>query len=133
MPIRPFLKDAVFDPNVISVMETAFEDICKALEVLGRTDVTKESVATKIIQIARGGEIHPVVLGQKVLSELGLGIPASLIDNPKHWCDRAEEVRTLAEQMNDPESKSTMLRIAEDYERLATRAQRRGESGSPSK
>jgi hypothetical protein len=45
-----------------------------------------------------------------------------LIDNPEHWQGRAEEVRALAEQMNDPEAKRTMLRIAESYDRLAVRA-----------
>jgi len=72
MPIRPFLKGAIFDPEIVSVMGTAFEDVCKALEASGRTDVTKEIVAIKIIQLARGGETHPIVLREKVLSELGL-------------------------------------------------------------
>jgi len=72
MPIRPYLKDAVFDPEIISVMGTAFEDVCKALEVSGRTDVNEEIVAARIIALARGGETHPIVLREKVLSELDL-------------------------------------------------------------
>ena len=72
MPIRPFLKDAVFGPDVISVMGAAFEEVCKTLEASGRTDITKEIVAIKIIQLVRGGETHPIVLREKVLSELGL-------------------------------------------------------------
>ena len=72
VPIRPFIKEIAFGPEVISVMGTAFEDVCKALEVSGRSDVSKELIATKIIQLARGGETDPVVLREMVLSELGL-------------------------------------------------------------
>jgi hypothetical protein len=47
------------------------------------------------------------------------------INEPDHWRARAEEARMLANQMNDSESRDAMLRIAEDYERLATRAEDR--------
>jgi hypothetical protein len=47
------------------------------------------------------------------------------INDPKHWLDRAKEARALAEQMNDPEAKRTMLKNADDYERLAQRAEQR--------
>jgi hypothetical protein len=47
------------------------------------------------------------------------------INEAGHWRARAEEARILANQMNDSESKDAMLRIAEDYERLAQRAEDR--------
>ena len=47
------------------------------------------------------------------------------INDPKHWRERAEEARVHAEQMADPEAKQTMLKIAEDYEKLAERAEQR--------
>jgi hypothetical protein len=49
----------------------------------------------------------------------------ALITDPKHWRDRAEEARLLAEDINDPHSKETMRRIAKEYDRLADRAQER--------
>jgi hypothetical protein len=47
------------------------------------------------------------------------------INEPEHWRARAKEARILANEMNDSESKDAMLRIAEDYEHLAQRAEDR--------
>src|SRR5262249_1765233 len=49
----------------------------------------------------------------------------SPINDRMHWRERAEEARVHAEQITDPESKQAMLRIAEDYEKLAKRAEER--------
>ena len=47
------------------------------------------------------------------------------INDPKHWRARAEEARTVADDMTDEKSKQMMLRIAADYEELARRAEQR--------
>jgi hypothetical protein len=57
-----------------------------------------------------------------------------LYDDPDHWLRRAEEMRILAEARAEIETRTLMLKIAEDYLRLAkrleeqTRARRAGPS-----
>ena len=40
-----------------------------------------------------------------------------------HWRNRAEEARAIAVQMIDAHTKAVMLGIAQDYEKLAKRAE----------
>ena len=53
-------------------------------------------------------------------------MPAPAIDDPQHWRDSANEIRVLVNDVKDEASKQKMLRIADDYERLAKRAEDRG-------
>jgi hypothetical protein len=46
----------------------------------------------------------------------------TLVDDAEHWWSRAEETRTIAEIMTDPEARRIMFDIAEGYDRLAERA-----------
>ena len=43
----------------------------------------------------------------------------------KHWRERAEEARAVAGSMKDLVARETMLKIAEDYDKLAKRAELR--------
>ncbi len=56
---------------------------------------------------------------------------ASFINDPKHWRERAEQMRTIAEETHNPLAKETMLRIAQDYEHLAQRAEARLAGDAP--
>jgi hypothetical protein len=53
-------------------MAAAFEDVRKTMEASGRSDVAQETIAAKIIELARTGETDPVVLREMALSEFGL-------------------------------------------------------------
>ena len=59
-----------------------------------------------------------------------MSIP-SLYNNSEHWRERAEQMRFVAQAIADAKSKASMLRIAEDYEKLAERAEIRTNGGAP--
>jgi hypothetical protein len=50
-------------------------------------------------------------------------MPWQFLQDPDHWHYRAEEARRLAAELRDPIAQQLLLRIAEDYERLAQRAE----------
>ena len=72
MPIRPYLKEGAFGPETVDAMAAAFSDVCKMLDDAGRADVSKETIAGKIIELARAGETDWVVLREMAMSELGI-------------------------------------------------------------
>jgi hypothetical protein len=56
-------------------------------------------------------------------------MPKLPIDDPEYFWSRAEEARSMAEAMHDPETKRMMISMAMTYEKLAQRAEnhRKGE------
>ena len=52
-------------------------------------------------------------------------IPLGLLNDAKHWQDRAEEARVHADQMSDPEARRMMLEVAAGYDKLAKRAEQK--------
>jgi hypothetical protein len=47
------------------------------------------------------------------------------IYDAKHWRDRAAEMRVLSSEMKDFEARTSMLKLANDYEKIADRAEER--------
>ena len=71
--LLPFIKDQpVFEPEAIHAMSVAYEDICRSLKVDGN-ETARETIAIRVIELARRGERDPAVLRDRVLKEAGAG------------------------------------------------------------
>ena len=57
----------------------------------------------------------------------------SHLDDPTYWHKRAKEVRALAQHVGNIQARNDILRIADDYERLAERAKQRARGPNFSK
>jgi hypothetical protein len=55
----------------------------------------------------------------------------ALLNDPAHWRRRAQETRSIADKLDDPIAKQTMLEIAQHYEQIAAIAEERRVTGKP--
>ena len=53
------------------------------------------------------------------------------LNDAKHWRDRAAEMRVLSREMKDFEARTLMLKLANDYDKLADRAEDRAARDVP--
>ena len=53
------------------------------------------------------------------------------LNDVKHWRDRAAEMRVLSGEMKDFDAQTLMLKLANDYDKLADRAEDRAARNVP--
>ena len=70
MTIIPHLEGRVFGPQDIQAMSTAFEDVCKILNLADEAKSDRELLAKKIIALARQGECNAALLRDSMLREI---------------------------------------------------------------
>ena len=74
MPIRKHLTDkTAFGPAAIEAMSKAFEETCIALQVYAGDEKGRETIAARIIDLARNGLIDPTALRDRAIAESRLG------------------------------------------------------------
>jgi hypothetical protein len=57
----------------------------------------------------------------------------SHVNDVKHWRDRAAEMLVPSTMMNDAETRAIMVRLADDYDKLADRAEQRSNGEIPAR
>jgi hypothetical protein len=67
---NPRLEEgAVFEPTATHAMSLAFEEICRAMKVAADAHGQRNAIATRIVQLARSGELDPNLLRDRLLRE----------------------------------------------------------------
>jgi hypothetical protein len=70
--IVPFLKgQPVFDPEALNAMSSALDQACQALKLPESAARERETVAVRIVELARRGERDSTRLCERVLHEAG--------------------------------------------------------------
>ena len=62
----------VFEPNDLEAMSLAYEEVCKALHINGDAGA-RQTIAVRVIELARRGERRPTILRDRVLAEANAG------------------------------------------------------------
>lgn len=70
MAVYRLFKNKAFEPEVITVMTSAYTDVCRTLGLSDRDHPTANKVAKKVIEFAQRGEHDPVRLREHVLAAM---------------------------------------------------------------
>jgi hypothetical protein len=63
-----------------------------------------------------------ICISVEYVGRLGGEMSSDSFNDPKHWLDRAAEMRAIAGPMAEDGIKASVLRMATDYDKLAARA-----------
>jgi hypothetical protein len=67
-------SDSAFGPEAVEAMARAFEEACAALRVFAGDENGRQIVATRIIDLARFGELNAATLRDRVIHEAHIPI-----------------------------------------------------------
>jgi hypothetical protein len=67
--VIPLKDQCAFDPQDVSAMSLAFDEVCKALDLPADATSTREVIAIRIIELAKRGGRSPTFLRDQVLRE----------------------------------------------------------------
>src|SRR5215469_13558174 len=81
------------------------------------------SISPFLTQLAFWGR-HPACVAAPTFTWTG-AFMSKKVHDPDFWRSRGEEVLTMADNMREPDSRTVLLRIANDYERIARFAEER--------
>jgi hypothetical protein len=62
-------KTAAFDESETQALAAAYDDICKSMNVPTDAEGDRETIAIRVIDLARAGALDPHVLRERVLRE----------------------------------------------------------------
>jgi hypothetical protein len=68
--VHPLFASMAFEPEVLQAMGKAFDLACERLQDTGQSELVKEVLATRIIDLAHRGVIDPVMLYKHALRGL---------------------------------------------------------------
>jgi hypothetical protein len=68
--INPLFASQTFEPETLQAMGTAFDLACEQLQDTGQSDIVKEVLARRIIELANSGVTDPVQLCKHAVSAL---------------------------------------------------------------
>jgi len=68
--VHPFIKDAVFDPEATHALAIAFDSICKDMNLADTASSARETVAVRVIDLAREGVLDPRLLRERIMQEV---------------------------------------------------------------